>query len=68
MNVRVILTGVQMWNTGNPVTINAQVAPTLDNFCTWRKENLVGKVPNDMAHLVVYVYTLFQNPNPRQQE
>ncbi|XP_064650689.1 zinc metalloproteinase-disintegrin-like crotastatin [Lineus longissimus] len=53
MNVRVILTGVQIWNTGNPVTVSTAAEPTLDNFCTWRKDNLIGKVPNDIAHLIV---------------
>ncbi|XP_064649921.1 zinc metalloproteinase-disintegrin-like crotastatin [Lineus longissimus] len=52
-NVRVILTGVQIWDTGNPVNISAEVEPSLFNFCSWRKANLIGTVPHDIAHLIV---------------
>ncbi|XP_059100694.1 disintegrin and metalloproteinase domain-containing protein 25-like [Peromyscus eremicus] len=52
LDVEVVLLGVEMWNEGNPVTVN-NIDDLLTDFCFWKGISLNNRIQNDIAHLFV---------------
>ncbi|MBN3298997.1 ADAM9 protein, partial [Amia calva] len=53
LNIRVILVGVVIWKTQDPINVDGQAGQVLDSFVKWRKTYLVPRKRNDMAMLLV---------------
>ncbi|XP_028728220.2 disintegrin and metalloproteinase domain-containing protein 25-like, partial [Peromyscus leucopus] len=52
LDVEVVLLGVEMWNEGNPITVN-NIYDLLSDFCLWKAISLNNRIQNDIAHLFV---------------
>lgn len=55
LNIRIVLVGLEVFQTGNPFDVNGEARDVLSEFVLWRKNNLTSRVRNDMGQLVVYV-------------
>ncbi|XP_076844124.1 disintegrin and metalloproteinase domain-containing protein 9 [Brachyhypopomus gauderio] len=53
LNIRIILVGVEIFEAQNPFNVSGSAGVVLGNFVNWRKTELIPRIHNDMAHLVV---------------
>ncbi|KAI5619640.1 disintegrin and metalloproteinase domain-containing protein 9 precursor [Silurus asotus] len=53
LNIRIVLMGLEIFETGNPFNVTGEARDVLSNFVNWRKNNLTSRIRNDMAQLVV---------------
>nr|XP_031304477.1 disintegrin and metalloproteinase domain-containing protein 8-like isoform X1 [Camelus dromedarius] len=52
LNFRVVLVGLEIWNSGDKIHISSQANTTLENFLAWRARELAGRRPHDNAQLI----------------
>ncbi|EPY85336.1 disintegrin and metalloproteinase domain-containing protein 8 [Camelus ferus] len=52
LNFRVVLVGLEIWNSGDKIHISSQANTTLENFLAWRARELAGHRPHDNAQLI----------------
>lgn len=52
LKFRVVLVGLDIWNYGDKIQVSSDPSITLDNFLTWRAQNLVGRHPHDNVQLI----------------
>ncbi|XP_078522653.1 zinc metalloproteinase-disintegrin-like VLAIP-B [Lissotriton helveticus] len=55
INIFVALTGIEIWSTSDPIEVTTDVGSDLDKFSKWRKETLLKRKINDIAHLLTDV-------------
>ncbi|XP_027033191.2 disintegrin and metalloproteinase domain-containing protein 9 isoform X1 [Tachysurus fulvidraco] len=53
LNIRIVLVGLEIFNTSNPFDVKGNPVDVLGSFVSWRKSNLLPRVRNDMAQLIV---------------
>ncbi|XP_026874446.2 disintegrin and metalloproteinase domain-containing protein 9 [Electrophorus electricus] len=53
LNIRIILVGLEIFEAQNPFSVSGSAGAVLGNFVDWRKTNLVPRIQNDMAQLIV---------------
>ncbi|XP_066521908.1 disintegrin and metalloproteinase domain-containing protein 9 [Hoplias malabaricus] len=53
LNIRIVLVGLEIFDTTNPFNVTGSPGDVLGRFVNWRKTNLVPRIRNDMAHLIV---------------
>ncbi|TUD36245.1 Disintegrin and metalloproteinase domain-containing protein 9 [Bagarius yarrelli] len=53
LNIRIVLVGLEIFETGNPFDVEGSASEVLGRFVEWRKKNLTSRVRNDMAQLVI---------------
>ncbi|XP_062860045.1 disintegrin and metalloproteinase domain-containing protein 9 [Trichomycterus rosablanca] len=61
LNVRVVLLGVEIFETANPFNVDGTAQAVLQSFVKWRKSNLLPRIRNDMSQLVVGRLTPYDN-------
>ncbi|KAM9621915.1 disintegrin and metalloproteinase domain-containing protein 1a-like [Trichechus inunguis] len=61
LNVKVVLTGLEIWTERNLVQISLNLQETLQNFNQWRNWHLLRRVKHDVAHMITG-----QNPGKYQ--
>jgi len=55
-NIYIVLVGVEVWTSGDPITINAtEKGQALDEFCAYRQDNINPYHNNDNAQLITWV-------------
>ncbi|XP_067903623.1 disintegrin and metalloproteinase domain-containing protein 12-like [Heterodontus francisci] len=54
-NIRISLIGLELW-TSNPITVDTNAKDTLNRFLSWRKNDLLPRMYNDNAHLIIGGY------------
>ncbi|XP_005879725.1 PREDICTED: disintegrin and metalloproteinase domain-containing protein 8 isoform X2 [Myotis brandtii] len=52
LKFRVVLVGLDIWNHGDKIQVSSDAGVTLENFLTWRAQNLVGRHPHDNVQLI----------------
>ncbi|XP_077992378.1 zinc metalloproteinase-disintegrin-like NaMP isoform X2 [Glandiceps talaboti] len=52
LNVRVALIGLEVWSNGDMIEVSSNPMTTMDNFQTWRKDDLLPSFYNDNAQLL----------------
>ncbi|KAM7141621.1 disintegrin and metalloproteinase domain-containing protein 20-like [Molossus nigricans] len=52
LNIELILTGIEIWNEGNPIEI-VEIQMTLDSFCKWKRPSYNKRVHHDATVLLV---------------
>lgn len=52
LKFRVVLVGLDIWNHRDKIQVSSDASVTLDNFLTWRAQNLVGQHPHDNVQLI----------------
>ncbi|XP_067833259.1 disintegrin and metalloproteinase domain-containing protein 12-like [Heptranchias perlo] len=52
LKIRIALIGVEVW-TRNQITVDMDATGTLRRFLQWRKSNLLPRLYNDNAHLIL---------------
>ncbi|XP_075390773.1 disintegrin and metalloproteinase domain-containing protein 1-like [Tenrec ecaudatus] len=52
LNVKVVLTGLEIWTEENLVQISLNLQETLQNFNQWRDWHLLRRVKHDVAHMI----------------
>lgn len=52
LKFRVVLVGLDIWNQRDKIQVSSDASVTLDNFLTWRAQNLVGRHPHDNVQLI----------------
>ncbi|XP_044516236.1 disintegrin and metalloproteinase domain-containing protein 8 [Gracilinanus agilis] len=55
LNFRVVLIGLEMWNSGDQAHVSSSPEATLDNFLRWRSQVLVPRKKHDNAQLITGV-------------
>ncbi|XP_057590735.1 disintegrin and metalloproteinase domain-containing protein 8 isoform X2 [Hippopotamus amphibius kiboko] len=55
LRFRVVLVGLEMWNSGDKIRLSSQPEDTLDGFLAWRNRDLAGRHPHDNAQLITAV-------------
>ncbi|XP_067884671.1 disintegrin and metalloproteinase domain-containing protein 12-like isoform X3 [Heterodontus francisci] len=53
--IRIALIGVEVWSS-NPITVDRDARGTLARFLSWRKNDLLPRLHNDNAHLIIGGY------------
>ncbi|XP_075996477.1 disintegrin and metalloproteinase domain-containing protein 12, partial [Genypterus blacodes] len=53
LNVRVALTGVEIWSDGDKIQVEKSPTDTLNNFLAWRTKELLPRLRHDNAQLVM---------------
>lgn len=53
LNVRVALTGVEIWSDRDQIQVDKTPSRTLNNFLEWRSRDLLPRFPHDNAQLVM---------------
>ncbi|KAF5929294.1 hypothetical protein HPG69_019315 [Diceros bicornis minor] len=53
LNVKVVLTGLEIWTERNLAQISVNLQETLQNFNCWRDGHLLRRVKHDVAHMIV---------------
>ncbi|XP_077359716.1 disintegrin and metalloproteinase domain-containing protein 9 [Festucalex cinctus] len=53
LNIRVVLTGLEIFSQSNPFVVEGSASTVLRNFVNWRKSNLWPKNRHDIGQLVV---------------
>ncbi|KAM6910502.1 disintegrin and metalloproteinase domain-containing protein 12 [Xenentodon cancila] len=56
LNVRVALTGLEIWNDRNQIQVEKNPTDTLNNFLEWRTRELLPRLRHDNAQLVMQVF------------
>ncbi|XP_062404527.1 disintegrin and metalloproteinase domain-containing protein 19 isoform X2 [Sardina pilchardus] len=51
VGVRIAVTGLEVWNSGDQISVSENPFFTLSSFLTWRREHL-KRLPNDNAQLI----------------
>ncbi|XP_059506774.1 disintegrin and metalloproteinase domain-containing protein 12-like [Stegostoma tigrinum] len=51
-NLRIALIGLEVWTT-DQIEVNKDSSETLSRFILWRQENLLPRIPNDNAQLLL---------------
>ncbi|KAG8434944.1 hypothetical protein GDO86_013055, partial [Hymenochirus boettgeri] len=55
LNFRVALIGMEVWTNRNKIVVSPNAGITLDNFLTWRKNDLLWRQAHDNAQLITGV-------------
>lgn len=55
INSFVALTGIEIWNNGDKITVSSASGATLDSFVNWRNSDLLKRKENDNAQLLTNV-------------
>ncbi|XP_023977258.1 disintegrin and metalloproteinase domain-containing protein 8 isoform X1 [Physeter macrocephalus] len=55
LNFRVVLVGLEMWNSGDKIHVSTQADTTLNNFLSWRVRDLAGRHLHDNAQFITGV-------------
>nr|XP_019583878.1 PREDICTED: disintegrin and metalloproteinase domain-containing protein 8 isoform X1 [Rhinolophus sinicus] len=55
LKFRVVLVGLDIWNSEDKIHISPKASITLDNFLAWRAQHLVGQHPHDNVQLITRV-------------
>ncbi|XP_053440438.1 disintegrin and metalloproteinase domain-containing protein 8 isoform X2 [Nycticebus coucang] len=55
LNFRVVLVGLEIWNNGDKFQVSPNPEVTLENFLTWRVQELAGRHPHDNVQLITGV-------------
>ncbi|KAI4871920.1 hypothetical protein NFI96_021139, partial [Prochilodus magdalenae] len=53
LNIRIVLVGLEIFETQNPFDVEGSAGDVLGRFVSWRKTELVPRIRNDMAQLIV---------------
>ncbi|XP_060795248.1 disintegrin and metalloproteinase domain-containing protein 9 [Neoarius graeffei] len=53
LNIRIVLVGLEIFETGNPFDVEGEARDVLGRFVEWRKNNLTSRIRNDMGQLIV---------------
>ncbi|XP_072523046.1 disintegrin and metalloproteinase domain-containing protein 9 [Salminus brasiliensis] len=53
LNIRIVLVGLEIFETKNPFDMEGSAGDVLGRFVSWRKTELVPRIRNDMAQLIV---------------
>lgn len=53
LNVRVALTGLEVWSDRNRIRVEKSPADTLNNFLEWRTRDLLPRLRHDNAQLIM---------------
>uniref|UniRef100_A0A8C5ZMK5 ADAM metallopeptidase domain 20 n=1 Tax=Marmota marmota marmota TaxID=9994 RepID=A0A8C5ZMK5_MARMA len=56
LEIDIVLTGLEVWTTNNPINTSDDLDYVLDYFCTWKQNNLDGRLPYDVVHLFMKEY------------
>lgn len=51
IDIEVILTTLQVWSKQNHVDVEGDIYHVLDDFCNWKKKNIVNQIRHDIIHL-----------------
>lgn len=54
LNVRVALTGLEIWSDRDKIRVEKSPTDTLNNFLAWRTRELLPRLRHDNAQLVMY--------------
>ena len=52
LNIYIVLVGVEVWSTGDKISITSSADTTMENFLRYRKERINPYHPNDNAQLI----------------
>lgn len=52
LNFRVVLVGLEVWNSGDKIRVSSHANITLENFLAWRAHSLAGRHPHDNTQLI----------------
>nr|XP_036867222.1 disintegrin and metalloproteinase domain-containing protein 8 isoform X1 [Manis javanica] len=52
LNFRVVLVGLEVWNSGDKIHVSSHANITLENFLAWRAQSLAGRHPHDNTQLI----------------
>ena len=53
LNIYIVLVGVETWNDGDQITVNASDgSQTLRGFSAYRRDNIIPRKNNDNGHLI----------------
>uniref|UniRef100_A0A8D1G4U2 Disintegrin and metalloproteinase domain-containing protein 8 n=1 Tax=Sus scrofa TaxID=9823 RepID=A0A8D1G4U2_PIG len=55
LNFRVVLVGLEIWNSGDKIAISSDPDTTLNNFLAWRARDLTSRHLHDNAQLITGV-------------
>lgn len=53
LNVRIVLTGLEIFKDGNPFSVEGNAGDVLGRFVKWRKETLLPRHRHDVGQLIV---------------
>jgi hypothetical protein len=53
LNIRVVLVGLDIWTSGNPISIEGSAGEVLSRFVQWREKELVPRQRHDSAQLIL---------------
>ncbi|KAM9431761.1 disintegrin and metalloproteinase domain-containing protein 9-like [Clarias gariepinus] len=53
LNIRIVLVGIEIFETGNPFDVNGDPKDVLANFVKWRSDSQTPRIRGDMSQLVV---------------
>ncbi|MCJ8738079.1 hypothetical protein PDJAM_G00031500 [Pangasius djambal] len=53
LNIRIVLVGLEIFETSNPFDVEGTAGEVLGRFVEWRKKNLTSRIRNDMGQLIV---------------
>ncbi|XP_069921256.1 disintegrin and metalloproteinase domain-containing protein 20-like isoform X2 [Oryctolagus cuniculus] len=53
IQIDVVLTGIEIWNNGNPIETSGEIDPVLNRFSLWKSLNFDGRLHHDVAHLII---------------
>uniref|UniRef100_A0A3B1JYH8 ADAM metallopeptidase domain 9b n=1 Tax=Astyanax mexicanus TaxID=7994 RepID=A0A3B1JYH8_ASTMX len=53
LNIHIVLVGLEIFETQNPFNVDGSAGDVLGRFVNWRKSELVPRIRNDMAQLIV---------------
>lgn len=53
LNVRVALTGLEVWSQGDRISVEKNPSTTLNNFLEWRSRDLLPRFRHDNAQLIM---------------
>ncbi|MCI4383858.1 hypothetical protein PGIGA_G00031600 [Pangasianodon gigas] len=53
LNIRIVLVGLEIFETSNPFDVEGTAGEVLGRFVEWRKNNLTSRIRNDMSQLIV---------------
>ncbi|XP_060118347.1 disintegrin and metalloproteinase domain-containing protein 20-like [Heteronotia binoei] len=54
IGVQVALVGLEIWSERNFINISTDLATVLEHFNTWRRINILPRLPHDAGHLFAY--------------